>query len=353
MSVIQAPHGVTYYPKEALEYIWLPAVAVGGLEDFFKVLTNVNRKTQVLFAQRPSKITTKSQGCTPTFNDPKITRSEKFWDPQPVEATLKQCYTDLYGSIHQNYLRPGTERPDITGTENETIILDAMIPAAAEDLVRMCWLADMDIVGSSLTGGAGDVKNYNQVNGFWKRIVAGVVANLTARYTIAENSATTTAGQQLAAGRAQAILSSVYFGQKLVMKQMPDSEKRFFVTRNIYENYLQSLIANNVLESNKVLLTDGTTSLSFMGIMLEIVDVVDTYLTSDFTFGTGANTTITNPTRVVLTVKDNFQVAVDTPSSNPIAFDSWYEKKDRMWYADAQYMLDTQIALEQLVSVAY
>ncbi|GAB3882707.1 hypothetical protein [Spirosoma agri] len=353
MSVIQAPHNLTFNAKEATEYIWLPAMALTNLEDWFKVLTGVNTKTQVAFAQRPSKITQRDQGCDPVFNDPRILRSEKFWDPQAVEATLKQCYTDLFGTFHERTLRPGTDRPNIEGTDSEKVILDAMIPASAEDLLRMVWLSDRDIIGSSLTAGAGDVKNYNQVNGLWKKAIVAVASGRTPRYVIAKNAASTTAGQLITPDDAYAILTGVYYGQKLVMKQRADKEKRFFVTRNVNEGYFQWLVTNKQLESNRALLTDGSDVLKFMGIRLEIVDVVDTYLAADFTFGSGANTTITNPTRVMLAIRDNLQVSLDTPTTNPVVFDSWYERKEKRWYADAMYMLDTQIAIEEYISVGY
>lgn len=353
MSAIQSPHGVTYDGEMAKEYIWRPALVLSGIEEYIKVLTGVKAKQQVIYATEVDKITVKDTGCDSVFGDKQITRTEKFWDPKPVEATIKQCYSDLYGTIHESQMRGGTDKYKLTGTEIEKILLRAVVPAAARDFQRMIFLSNTAIVAGNLTGGAGDVANYNQVDGFWKKIITAAVALLIPRYTIAENAATTTAGQQLGAGRGRAILSAVYYGSKLILKQAADKDKVFLVTRSIYENYSQELESNQALESNRVLLLNGNKTLSYQGIPLIIHDVVDTYLQSDFIFGAGANITITNPHRVILTTRNNFQVSVDTDTSNPIAFETWDEKKEKRWYARAMYELDDQIAFEELVSVAY
>ncbi|GAB3643927.1 hypothetical protein [Spirosoma arcticum] len=352
MSAIQAPHGITYNGKQATEYIWLPALTVSGLEDHFKVVTGVNSTTQVTFAQQLDKITQRDSGCTPVYNDFQIPRTEKFWNPKVVEATLTQCYTDVYGSSFEQSLRAGTDRPKLEGTDIEQFILDAAVPAAARDLLRMVYLSKYTINSTELTGGSGDVKNYNQIDGIWTKNVAAVVAGKTPRYVIAENTATTTAGQKLAVGRGQEILREVYDQQDIVMMQMSDADKLFEVTRSVYMNYYRELESNKALESSRAMLTDGQSTLTYMGIKLRIMDVVDRYLISDFTFGTGANKTVTNPHRVLLSVKDNLQVSIDTPTA-VLAFQTWDEPKDKRWYGRGMIALDTQIAIENLNSTAY
>lgn len=352
-SVITAPLGATYTGEWAKEFIWLPVVEYGGLGDFFKIITDLKVKQQVTFIKKFDKITIKDAGCGSADNTKTLTFSEKYWDPQPVEALLRQCYTDLYGTQFERTLKAGSEKYDLVGTPAEEVMLEAMVYAADTDLKRMFWLANKNITGSALTGGSGDVKNYNQINGVWTQVKAAVVAGLTPRYTITQNAASTTAGQVLPDGEAKKILRQVFRNQPLILKQMNKKDKRFFVTRSIYDNYSEELSANDKLESARTQLLNGEETLTFEGIPLEVVDVVDTYLASDFTFGTGSNTTITEPHRVLLTVKDNIQMSVDTADQNPVAFDTWTEKKEKAWYARAMYELDVQIAYEPLISVAY
>lgn len=266
---------------------------------------------------------------------------------------LKQCYQDLYGSSLERTLRAGTERPTLEGTETEAIILKAMVQAGAIDLQRIVWLAQYNINSSALAGGSAEVKNYNQTDGFWVRLTAAAIAQLTPRYVITENAATTTAGQKLAPGRGKEILREVYDGQDILMMQQSDTLKRYDVTRAIYQNYYAELEANQGLESNRTMLLNGQPTLTYRGIPLKIVDVVDRYLATDFKFGTGANTTITNPHRVVLSTKDNLQVSLDTATKNPIAFRTWDDWTDKAWYSRGMYMLDTQIGDEGMISLGY
>ena len=358
-SVIQAPHGVTYNGEEAKEYIWIPAITYGGMEDFFKVLTGVKTKQQVLYMQYFDKITHIDTGCDSAAVNKQILRTEQFWDPQPVEALLSQCYTDLYGSSFEKLLKGGTDKYKLEGTEIEKLMLEAMVYAGDTDLKRMIWLGNKSIIAANLTNGATDVGNYNQVNGVWQRLKAGVVAGTIPRYTITQNAATTTAGQSFTADAdsgvfwAPTILRAVYRNQKPVLRKMNKKAKKFYVDQATYDNYSESLAFNKTLESARMQLLNGTDTLSFEGIPLEINDVVDTYLASDFTFGSGANQTITDPHRVLLTVKDNLQFSVDTETSYPVAFETWTEKKEKRWYGRALYELDVQIARPELCSVAY
>jgi uncharacterized protein YheU (UPF0270 family) len=352
-SIIQAPTGSEFTGEQAKEYILKPIIAYGNLEDFFKVITDVKVRQQVSFLKYFDKITHKDAGCDSTEDTKQLTFSDKFWDPQPVEALLSQCYTDLYGTSFEKKLNGGTDKYKLEGTEVEALMLAAMVYAGDVDLKRMFWLGDKDILAANLTGGAGEVKNYNQVNGVWKKVIAGAVANLIPRYTITQNAASTTAGQVLPDGEAKKVLRQVFRKQSLLLKQYNKKLKRFFVTREIYDNYSEELSANDKLESARTQLIDGTDTLTFEGIPLEVVDVVDTYLASDFTFGAGVNKTITNPHRVLLTVKENIQMSVDTNTAYPVAFETWTEKLKKRWYGRAMYELDVQIAHEELISVAY
>lgn len=353
MSIIQDPHGITYSGKETMEYILRPAITMTGLETYIKILTGVKVKQQVAFISQLDKLTIKDTGCDPQYGDKQPVRSEKYWNPEPVEAALRQCYADLKGTSMETQLNGGTTRPYLVGTEVEKLLLSLMVPAANRDYQRMMWLSKKAINASELTNGNADVKYYDQVDGFFTKIKTAVVAGLTPRHTISQNTATTTAGQELPDGEAKTILRNVYKKSRLVLKQYADKDKVFFVTRSIYDNYSEGFEDNDVRESAYLLTINGTKTLTYKGIPLVIMDVVDTYLQSDFNFGTGANATVTEPHRVVLTVKDNFQSSLDTDTTDPVAFDAWDEKKEKRWYARAMYKMDTQIALEELVSVAY
>lgn len=348
MSVIQAPHTFDRPGEYAKKYILKPSINYGLLETFFKVVTDINTRKQVIFiSEIPGYITVKDAGCNSTFGDAQPTRTEKWWNPENVEATLTQCYTDFYGSLYEESLQKGNDKPYLEGTENEALLLSVMTPAAYRDRVRMSMLSDKAITAAQLAGSAAKVKYYDQVDGIWRKLTNAVTALLTPRYTITKNAGATYAAQKLAVDEALDILEGVSDAQTLRMKQTSNDTKVYFVTRAIYDNYKKTLTKNKALESSWQLMQDGTKVLTYDGIPLVVNDVMDLALNADFNNGTK----IDLPHRVILTVKDNLQVGFDVDPSQ--RFDAWDEKKEKRWYARMMYKIDTQIADEELVVVGY
>ncbi|ARK09033.1 hypothetical protein A6C57_01170 [Fibrella sp. ES10-3-2-2] len=349
MASILTGTPVTYAGEQAKEYTLIPALNVGGLELFFKVLTKVKVKQQVLLLGILDKITQADAGCGQGENSKAIPRSEKFWIPEDLKAWVSQCWKDLKSTFEEGMLNGGNGKADVSDTAIMDVVLPILISAAGRDLVRLAFLGNKTLVSGNMTSGV-SAADYTGVNGIWKRILDGVGAATITRVTIAKNAATTLAGQVLDAGEAKTILQSVLRKSKTVLKQRDKKTLKFIVTRSIWENYEDYLIANDKLETAWMKMQDGSDQLQFMGIPLEIADVLDEYLAADFN---PTGTAVTNPHRVILTVQDNLQVALDTDSNDPTAFDVWYEKKDEKVNARLTYKMDTQVAHDQLVTVAY
>ncbi|MGV3561565.1 hypothetical protein [Larkinella arboricola] len=342
--------GQTYSGVEAMEQILKPAVEYGLLEDFFfKVKTGLKVNERVYFLHTINKITRKGQGCNPDSKNTTIPRSEKLWNPEEVEARLDFCWKELKGHLEEKELKAGTDVSNIEGTKVEEYLLDLLVPAAYRDLMRMVWLSRKSITADDLTNGEDDVENYDQIDGFFKKITDAVGKGETPYVAIAKNSQSSAAAQQLAAGEAVTIMRAVIGKQKPLLRSTDKSQKVFYVTRSIYENYYDYLEGNDKLESARKMLIEGVEVLTYRGIPLVVLDVVDDYVESDF-FVDG---TFDKPNRVVLTAKHNFQIGVDTDTTNPIIMQWWYEKKERKVYFEYQYKLDCQIAEEGYVVAAY
>ena len=340
---------IAYSGQEAMDYIIRPALATGKIEEFFKVVPNVKEKQQVIFTNPVYKITHVDPGCGSGPNNPTIMRTQKYWNPDPVEAWLDQCYTDLSGTLHEKQLKGGNDRPDLTGTKIEEYMLDLATPAAYSDMMRFVWLGKKAIVSAELTT-AGDVSNYNQTDGIWTKIFTAVAASLIPRTTITQN--TGAAGSQgLTPQQCKDYLQAVYLAQLPVFKQVDKTKKVFYVTNSVYEGYETFLESQNALETAYTKLQDGQEVLKYRGIPLIVVDIVDQFLVD---FAPSANSgAITLPNRIILTVKDNFQIGVNTDSASPEAFDVWFERMTKKWNARLNYRICTQIALEEYVSVGY
>lgn len=339
---------LTYSGDMAVDYVIRPAIKTGRVEDFMKVVYGVKNRQQVIFADPIYKITKVDPGCGTGVTSPTVTRTQKFWAPVDVKAWVDQCWTDLKGTIHEAQLKSGNDKSDLTNTQIEKFMLDLLEPAAYSDFLRMLWLSKTTIVAGELTGGAGDVANYNQIDGFWTLIFAGVGAGTIKKKPISENALG--AGLQVVGtGRAYAILDSVFKNATTVLKQVDKSKKVLYVTRGLYEEYETWLESKDSLESSYAKLQDGQTTLTFRGVPLIIVDIVDQFLDSDFNL----SGVVDKPNRVILTVKDNFQAGVDGDTTDPTAMEVWYERKDEKWNGRLKYKLAAMIAEEKYVSVAY
>lgn len=339
---------LTYNGEMAMDYVIRPAIETGRVDDYMKVVFGVKTRQQVIFAEPLYKITKVDPGCGQGVYNPAVTRTEKFWEPVDVKAWVDQCWVDLKGTIDEAKLKSGNDKSDLTNTKIEKFMLDLLEPAAYSDFLRMVWLGKKTIQAGELTFDAADVPNYNQVDGIWTKIFAGFAANLIKKTAIAENLGAAGA-QGLAKGRAYAILAAVFANAPTVLKQTSKDKKVLFVTRGIYEEYETYLESKDSLESAYTKLQDGQTTLMFRGVPLVIVDIVDQFLDSDFNLAGK----VTMPNRVILTVKDNFQVGLDGDTTDPTAMEVWYERKDEKWNGRLKYKLATQIAQEKYVSVAY
>lgn len=343
---------LTYTGTMATDYIFRPALEVGKLEDYMKVVTGLKVRQQVIFVSPLGKLTVKDAGCGLGEDTTTVTRNEKFWNPIPVKAWFSQCAADVQGTLEESQLKSGNERTDLTNTAIEKRLLDLLEPATYRDLVRMIWLSKSTITAVELTDPT-QLKYYNQIDGLWPKLFAGVASGKVNRATIAKNAATTTAAQKLTAAEALQALDDVYAAQNIVLEQLPDDEKVLFVSRSVFRAYRTYLTRNDKLESSFLSLQEGQENLMYMGIPLVIVDVWDQYIMSDFAITTGGNTAYTMPNRIVLTIKDNLQVALDTEATDPAVMEVWYERYQEKWHSRLKYKLDTQIGLEEYVVVGY
>lgn len=346
-SILQG-NPVSYAGEQAKEYALIPALNVGGLEQFFKVMTRVKVKQQVLLLGILDKITQADAGCGLGENSKPVPRTEKFWIPEDLKAWISQCWKDLKGTFEEGLLNGGSDKADMTNTAIMDIIQPIIIGAAGRDLIRLALLGNKTLTAANLTAGV-TVGDYTGVNGILKRLADGVAAGTVNRVAIAKNAAASIALQALDAGEAKTLLQMVLRKSRTVLKQRDKKTLKFIVTRSIWENYEDYLIANDKLESSWLKLQDGNETLHFMGIPLEIADVIDEYLAADFV----VNGRIDNPHRIILTVQDNLQVALDTDNADPTSFKTWFENKDEKVHSRLTYKMDTQVAHDQLVTYAY
>ncbi len=101
------------------------------------------------------------------------------------------------------------------------------------------------------------------------------------------------------------------------------------------------------------LLADGTETLKYRGILLQIVDEWDIRIAGSFTTAGGVSDL---PHRALITQFGNLQLGFDAqPFESEVggALSVWTNQDTEKWNARTKYVADAQIANKGLVAVAY
>ncbi|NEM96155.1 hypothetical protein [Pontibacter burrus] len=241
---------------------------------------------------------------------------------------MEQCANDFDGKILQLVRKKGFDRYDLTGTQMEEILREIAQPIISRDMHRII----------SLGNTASSDPDYNQLDGKWIKIMAGVAEGSI------KKTATLTASGALAAGAARTALDAVHFDAPIELKTFEESQKIKVVTRSVYDNYLKSFASNAELESSMVVLQNGLKTVSHWGIPVVCEDIVDIYVNADLEG--------VNPHRIYYTTLNNITVGTDLESDFS-EVDFWYEKKEQMNLMRANYKLGVSLGFGNLFSVAY
>ncbi|RFP65934.1 hypothetical protein D0N36_06940 [Hymenobacter lapidiphilus] len=355
--------GCTYGPQDFREIILEPILDSPDLRSILTITDGVKAKKDVLFAERMRKVTKKDTGCGSTPTKPVLGIERVTWDPQPLEAWISECASDLEGSFMAWGLGVGYKRHDLqeaiikiakgyTETPEEQnywneFVQDTMEEAIRADIFRIGFFGNPTITAASLTV-AGDVANYNQVLGLWPQIIAKGTADAKVRaYTIAANSATTVEGQKLAPGVSDEIFTALAIGGDRRLRSGKFGTPVIMATQSIIDNWA-ALRKTAQLETSFKLVETGLVGPTFDGIMVMPMPEWDEILNEDF----NKNGVIDRPHRAVLTTITNLQLGFDS-YDEATQLESWYEKKDKETHKRANYKMDAKVMRNFLTRAAY
>lgn len=340
---------ITFNGKEATKGIILPAFSKPEMSLFHTVLTGIVAKMQVAYLPRISKVTLKDEGCGTGLQSKTLTPTQKFWDPTPLKIWLGQCGTDLEQTFFTWGMKLGKDRKDLSDTEFEDYILEILPDGIQEDALRLAWFGheDADVyTGSGELLNASDVDHYNQLNGFWYHIFAGVAGTTIKRVTIAENAEANFTDQlDLASDAAYKIFKDMLTGD--TDSRLKNEKGKFILcTTTLFENWL-SYKESQSFDRSFERQDKGYQTDVYRGVTIVAFDLWDRYIQADFQNGTKYFL----PHRAVLTTAANLPVALDTDSITSLKV--WYEEKDEKYYFKGGYKMDTQIPHDFLIVAAY
>lgn len=344
---------ITFIKEKAKEAIIDPAFDDPELKDIHTIVPGIVADTQVAFMGRINKITRLDPGCGSGKVTKAIPLSEKFWTPKKMKVWSAQCADDLEQTFFVWGLNKGTDRKDLTKGQFAKYALELMTEAVTSDALRIAWFGDT-AVDTTANGGtllnASDIANYNQLDGFWKKIFAGVTGGtITKAYTIAANAQATTLLQdsvfEAATDEAYKIVNALL---KKADKRLVGAKGRqvIYMTDSVWQKWLTEK-ETKLLDMSFVRQGEFYSTDKYRGVTIIALHFWDRWIRADFNDGTVSNL----PHRAIYTLVENLQIGLDTASITD--FRVWYNDDTEETNWKGLYKMDVQIPHDFFVDAAF
>jgi hypothetical protein len=252
------------------------------------------------FNTQLSKITKEKVACGWDFQGG-ANVTKKTLTPVELAAAIEQCYTVFMQTYFAEGLPAGAARGELSA-EIVDILQQLHFDANKQDLLRMLFLGN--------TGSAS--ADYNAFDGVYQLLGASSSPDVGALVAADFNSTNIVA-----------TMAELYNAQSRIMKGIADNRKKFLVTGNIYDAWVDYLISVGQ-NFNQAGLINGVSQVAYRGIEMVPLRWVDAALAADFT--TGSPAVVTNPYRAILTVPDNHKLLLDKSSFGDAK--AWYSMDD-------------------------
>lgn len=315
----------TYNGKESTDLFFKPSVMTPEFS-IFRIMDDIQSKKQLNLVGNLRNIVQKYEGCARPTASSGLDITNRTLEVTELEVFLEQCKDTFEDSIFEIALKNGIDRNDIQGTEIETAIRTLVTDALRRDNFDLFSFGDTTATGTFL----------EPLDGLWTRLIAG-----TATYEVERIGGSL---DTLSADSALQRLRFMHESANNILRSLPVSERKFFVTQSIYDNLLtsyESITSGSNLQFQ--LLQDGTTSLKFRGI-----DVIPVLAWDDAI----ARYSLGSPNRIIYTTPQNHVIGVNRAGDDSVV-GAWYERKDRQVYFEAQYRMGYNYVHPDLQAIAY
>ncbi len=337
--------------RDATELIVNESFAHDSISDYLTTYEGIVAKQQIGIVAPLEKIIRKDLGCGEGLQVKKIGISEKYWDPVDLKIRLAQCYSDFNNTLFTWAQANGislVNEPIAAATE--LFILEQLRKAIELDMPRIAWFSDVDADtfanGGKLTNTSSPL-DYDQVDGIWKQIYAGITATKVKNVDISENNAVSKVLQlTLAANKTYDTIEALFdkADPRLLSKQ---GEMPFMIaTRGLYNNYMKTLRGKGNDSAFEVLI-NGIMVPAFDGVPMFVSDTMTRAIIEDFDNGT----TYDNPHRLVLGKKSGLGIGYNSSAfTNEIK--GTYSEESERYFMNAKFKMDVKLLQEHLVAVA-
>ena len=323
--------GTAYNGTYASKILLEPMFTSDDIMRNYTIYPSVKYKQNITMAPALRGITAVHDGCgvENTCNPAGFSVTQKVLHAHNVSVKQTQCWEEFHDEVIVESYRNGINMPDLTGTQLAEVIINRVRAGVANDMVRNMWFGEATISASSP-----DCSYQSMGNGLFHHLSAGTAfqagtsANMTpvtGALTLAAATASyATVGGLISNADVISLLDNVFNTAPSELQQVPASEKRMFVTPNVYNawyNCLTAVAVNGAVDYGHSEAQVGKSRLFYKGI-----EVVPMYewdvalalsatgagidLSAAFTQA-GATTTTQTTNGVVYTAKANLFIGTD------------------------------------------
>lgn len=291
-------------------------------------------------------------GCSPEYKEVGINNALKRWSLQAWEVAIKICYENILDTMAEYSLKTGTPIGDLTDTDFMVLFTDLLVKQMKRMFWRFAWFGDKQAAtianGGSITNGA-DITLLNTNDGLFKKLYTIATADATRYTAIAANSEATYAAQTAGirtAGAATSLIDTILLdanpminatGEAVLMMNKKLADALAYDIKKTYHDIMP-------WET----LFDGVQISEYNGVKVASIATWD-FLVNEYE---NTGTAWEKPFRAVYANPKNLLLGVDEDA--PLGeLDIWFNRDERQEKVYATGRIDTMIAQDDMVHVAY
>ncbi len=306
----------TFNGQETLDVFITPGVQHPGITDLFTVLNGIKSKMQLGYTNQMAQITKADDlTCGRTTTGTGVEILNRTLEVSPLKIFLEQCGDAFKNTIYEEWLKAGNDVNDLTGTGAATLMNALVAEAAGRDAFNILSFGDTGSVDT----------NINQLDGLWTRLEAGVIAGDVSE--VADFNAV------LVAGEALAKMKLAYESAPAVLDQLPEADRKFYVTRSVYDNLVSSYESVSTGSDLQVgYQADGIPVVRYRGVEVIKLSQWDAALSAFSLLSTH---------KLLYTTPTNHVVGIEKAGDETKA-DVWYSKDDDIVKTSVKYRMGYQ-----------
>jgi hypothetical protein len=307
-----------------------------GTLNEFTLMDNVPTKRPIIDIRRAQNIMQRRDASCDIIYKKVFGATTRQISVEEVYGATQFCRNEFY----QGALKDWRDKDPLFANK----ILPYFQQAVNTDITSNSYFGDVDRV--DMHTDAFDTDTFDGVFKWIKNYISSGLIPTAQTATIASDESFTDAGGPQAS---YDLLKQMYDSQPVLMYSFTDTQKAFYVSKEIAQGYMDYLTATAASGGYIDLIQNGvsTKQLVFKGIPV-LVEPLWTPVITQIKGSAGF--------AAVLTIRGNFVFATDKTygegEDGHTALEVWYERKDMTWYYRLFLKAGTQIALPEYIVVA-